>query len=255
MEIAYLESQPKTGGINELSYAVLSGVSSIHEVADFMACQPVSACYIATLDDFHQCCYTSMHAGMSELLYLDEADINFEDPAQVLAYEKSRVQHIAAQLDRADLRVNWENMASLLFASSKDIEALLAVNSNPALVLDDEVCIQQVQLPVTRPDLAIAGLPNGYFSCDWNTFQNHCVIRRMIERYDYRFIGLGASWLGFVRSKPLSAMEADSLLADIRHLYGTHEEVMQLWLDLREVLMQQTTLMLAYGEAFSEIFG
>jgi hypothetical protein len=259
MEIAYLENQTNTGkGIDSLSYAVLSGVATLQEVDDFLAHLPVSpnTLYIATLDDFGQCCYTSMHAGMGDLLYVDEPDIDSEDdPAQDLARDIEKAQHVAAQLDNPELQVSWADMASVLITFPEDIKALLAVNQNPALVLDDEVCIQRVPLVATRPDLAIAGLPNGYFSCDWNTFQNHCVIRRMIERYDYRFIGLGASWLGFVRSKPLSAMEADSLLADIRHLYGTHEEVMQLWLDLREVFMQQTTLMLAYGEAFSERFG
>lgn len=255
MKITYLENQPKTiHGINELSYAVLFAVSSLREVADFMAGLSISpnTLFIATMDDFSQCCYTSMHASMNDLLYVDGVDIDFEDSQQLLAYELKNVQHIAAQLDNLDLQVSWESMASLLLTSPKEIEILLEVNSNPALVLDDKVCIQRVPLPAARSDLSIAGLPNGYFSCDWNVFQNHCVIRRMIELYDYRFVGLGATWLGFVRSKPLSVMEADLVLADMRHLYGTHEEATEVWNSLHDVLIQQTTLMLAYGEGFAE---
>lgn len=258
MKITYLENQPKTiNAINELSYAVLYAPNSLCKIAEFMTGLPANpnTLFIATLDDFAQCCYTSMHASMNDLLYVDESELDFEDPQQLLAYELQNIQHIATQLDNPDLQVSWVDMASVLVTFPEDIKVLLAVNQNPALVLDDVVCIQRVPLAATRPDLAIAGLPNGYFSCDWNTFQNHCVIRRMIELYDYRFIGLGASWLGFVRSKPLSGMEADLLLADIRHLYGTHEDAMQLWLGLHEVLTQQTTLMLAYGEGFAESFG
>jgi len=118
----------------------------------------------------------------------------------------------------------------------------------PDLIVDEAVCVQQV--PVDRDDLLIAALPNGYFSADWDIFQNHALIRHLQERYDYRLFGLGASWLGFQRDSAPSPAEANALVADLQRVYaaGTHD----IWSQLAATLATRTTLLLGYTEDFSE---
>ncbi len=113
--------------------------------------------------------------------------------------------------------------------SNEDIEALVAANATPDLIVDEVVCVQQV--PVDRDDLLIAALPNGYFSADWDIFQNHALIRHLQEHHGYRLFGLGASWLGFQRDSAPSPAQANALVADLQRVYaaGTHDTC-QNWL-------------------------
>jgi hypothetical protein len=135
-----------------------------------------------------------------------------------------------------------------------DVEALVAMNRDPDRVLahDDVVYVQRV--PAARNDLLIAGLPNGYFSVDWKVLQNHALIRHMQAVHGYRFFGIGASWLGFVRAQAQSADEARHLVDDLALAYPSDDasEAARDSNDLALLLTARRTLLLGYTENFSE---
>ena len=240
--------------VDTLSHRRLSGALSLREVLaclDELRLKDSSHRYFCTLDDINQCCYTSGHAGNDDRLDVDYGDTDFDDPESVHAFEVSRVAHVAAQLQDPALRQSWEDVCGTLTTSQEDIDVLVDTNRDPDRVLDTVVYIQRVAVP--QDDLVIAGLPNGYFSCDWDVFQNHAVIRRLHERHGYRFLGLGASWLGFVRDAPPGKAAAEALVADLADLYGcAGDEYQASWRQLVEIAADGNVLLLGYTENFAE---
>lgn len=239
--------------VDTFSHLRLSEIGSLREVLavlDGLRKDQPEARFLCTLDDLGQCCYTSGHAGDGERLRLD-ADIDFEDPQAVHAWEASKLAHIAAQLQAPQHRLSWDQVAGTQDAGDEGIQALLAMNRDPDAVLDQVAYVQR--LPVASDDLLIAGLPNGYFTCDWDVFQNHAVIRHLQERYAYRFFGIGASWLGFVREEPMGADDADRLVVELRRLYGQADaRQVATWLELSLTLQRSEVLLLGYTENFAD---
>lgn len=237
--------------IDTFSHVRLSDVDSLNEVLGFMSAlrqaHPGHR-FLCTLDDLGQCCYTSMHAAQHDDLYLDSDDVDDADPDAVHAHEGRMLAHIVAQLTNPQRQVTWEALPDALEADDEMLQALVDANRTPSRVLDDVVYIQR--LPVADDDLLIAGLPNGYFTCDLDIFQNHAVIRRMAERHGYRFFGIGASWLGFVRTSPPDAAGVERLIADLSFLYRRDAASSPAWQELSATLAASAVLMLGYTESF-----
>jgi hypothetical protein len=214
--------------------------------------------YLCTLDDPGQCSYTSGHAAQNERLELDSPDdMDWENPAQLAAWELAGLQHRVQQLCNPDIVQTWADVCGTLSIGADDVKALVAANAEPDQLLDEVIYIQR--LPVATDDLKIAGQPNGYFSVDWDTFQNHAIIRHLQARWDYRFFGMGAAWMGFVRASPLNADETRRMVSDLRDLYGSGQDsgVWQHegWATLAHVLQARNTLMLGYIEGLADNLG
>ena len=238
------------GPIDAFSRALLGDSPSLAEVLEYLASLRTADPryrYLCTLDDAGQCRYTSMHASDDAriALYEDEEPATPED---ALAARERSLAHVIAQLEHSSHRLEWTALAGTLLCNDADIEALVAANAAPDLIVDAVVCVQQV--PVDRDDLLIAALPNGYFSADWDIFQNHALIRHLQKRYDYRLFGLGASWLGFQRDRAPSPAEASALVADLQRVYAAGTD--DTWSQLAATLASRTTLLLGYTEDFSE---
>lgn len=213
--------------------------------------------YLCTLDDVSQCSYTSGHASQDERLYLDDPeDMDWEDPAQEQALTLASLQHRVAQLQRPELEQDWAQVCGTLLLAAEDVDALLQANRRPEVLLDEVVYVQR--LPVPDDELMIAGQPNGYFSADWDSFQNHAVIRHLAAQYGYRFFGMGAAWMGFVRCSLPDAALVDRLIEDLRMLYGQGQDEVREhagWGQLASVLLSRRTLMLGYAEGLAEGLG
>lgn len=226
----------------------VTGFADLDEVlAELRATHPGTR-ILCTLDDVDQCVYTSMHAT----LRLDEdddsaADLDHDDPVAVHRVENARVARIAALLDDQDRRVDWASLADSRAASDTDLTALVALNTAPDRAIDDVVLIQRV--PVPRDDLAVAGIPNGYFADDWEIFANHTVIRRMAE-HGYRHLAVGASLLAFTRPTPPSIERAAAIVTDLIHLYGTPDAIA--WHELALLLPTRPLLLLGYTDNFAD---
>ena len=244
--------------VDTFSHLRLSDVTSLAEVLacldDLQQTDPAQR-FLCTLDDLGQCCYSSMHACEDALLQPDDdVDVDFDDPVSLHAHEARRLGHVLAQLDNPAHRQDWRALAEARHSAQADVEALVAMNRDPDRVLahDDVVYVQHV--PAARNDLLIAGLPNGYFSADWNVFQNHALLRHMEAAHGYRFFGIGASWLGFVRPQAPNADAARRLVDDLALIYRSDDAAAATaaWSDLAALLTARSTLLLGYTENFAD---
>lgn len=209
---------------------------------------PESAVFV-TLDDLDQMLYTSGHATESDELEVDTDDLDFlNDSGAIRELQLRQLTHTRAQLQRPELRVEWASLAGSREAGPHGIDVLERINDAPTSLLDDLVLV--LHIPAEEATDAIAALPNGYFSDDWNTFQNHAVARHLSNKYGYRPLGIGASWVGFSRDSPLDGAEAAVLVADLTTLYGSPDAAG--WARLAETLTRSSTLFLGYTDNFAE---
>lgn len=232
--------------------AVVRDVSSMTELRELVraeeAAHPSSVVFV-TLDDLDQMLYTSGHATESDELEVDTDDLDFlGDPDADRVLQRRQFAHTSAQLTRPELRVEWASLAGSRAGTPEDIDVLVRVNDAPVSLFDDVVLV--LRAPVDEAADAIAVLPNGYFSDDWNVFQNHAVAWHLSDGYGYRPLGIGASWLGFSRDSPLGGEEAAALVAELTALYGFPDAAG--WARLAEVLGRSTTLFLGYTDNFAE---
>ncbi|WP_328616863.1 hypothetical protein OHS18_10740 [Amycolatopsis sp. NBC_00355] len=214
----------------------VAGFTGLLDVLGALRAEHAPARLLCTLDDVDQCAYTSGHASEDDRLRPDSDDAD------------ARAAHIAAALDDPGSRVAWEDLPGERLGGEADVAALVEVNRDPDAFLDDVVLVQRV--PVPRDDLAIAGIPNGYFTADWNVFQNHAIIRRLAG-HGYRHVGIGASLLGFDRTAAPSEEEVRAVVADLQHLYGASGA----WALLAALLPERPFLFLGYTEDFPDLTG
>lgn len=246
--------------VNTFSHLRLSEVRSLAEVLaclDALHKREPAQRFLCTLDDIDQCCYTSMHASEDARLTPDDdgadEDLDYDDPVALHGHEARQLAHVAAQLDAPALQQDWGTLAQARMSSQDDVDALLAMNRDPDQLLahDDVVYVQRV--PVARDDLLIAGLPNGYFTSDWDVFQNHALIRHLATTHGYRFFGIGASWLGFVRPQAPDEAQARRLVDDLARVYPSDDAAAaaEAWNSLASLLTGCKTLLLGYTENFA----
>lgn len=232
--------------IDAFSHLRLSDSPSLTQILDCLAAQRPSADHalLCTLDDLDQCLYTSMHASDNERIFIDDPPESDESSTE-LTTRVRRLNHVVEQLQHSEHRIDWMAMHGTLFCNDQDIQTLVEVNQNPDSILDETIYI--LRIPVEENDLLIAAMPNGYFSADWDVFQNHALIRHLGSRYGYRLFGIGAAWLGFQRDAPPTDTRA--LVADLRLLYGSVGTDSS-WNSLGEILSQRNTLFVGYTEDF-----
>jgi hypothetical protein len=237
---------------NIFARLVIREVSDITEVVDLVRSEQAQhphASIFVTLDDLDQALYTSMHATESDELEIDTGDLDFvnDQDADELAQQR-QFAHTTAQLANPELRQSWGQLRGSRETDAAGIAALAAMNDSPTGVLDEVTILMHV--PTDDRTTAIAALPNGYFSDDWNTFQHHAVARHLAKRYQYQAFGIGASWAGYLRDTPLLADDAAQLVSDLAELYGCADAPG--WQLLSEVLTRQCTLFLGYTDNFAD---
>ncbi|MCU1644198.1 MAG: hypothetical protein JWN03_4473 [Nocardia sp.] len=217
--------------------AVLDELRSVHSPARILC----------TLDDVDQCLYTSMHASEDDRLWFEEGEAEDEDAVARQRVDNARIAHLSERLQDGALRVEWEALPGTRIGGKEDVSGLVTLNRVPDRALDDVVLIQRV--PVATDDLAITGIPNGYFADDWDIFQNHAVVRRLAT-HGYRHFGMGAAFLAFDRRTIPSETEAQAVITDLVHLYGAPESPE--WPELAALLTGQRLLILGYTEDFAD---
>ncbi|WP_370680635.1 hypothetical protein [Comamonas sp. GB3 AK4-5] len=240
--------------LDSFSHRWLEGADSLDAVLatleSLRAAEPGMG-FLCTLDDVAQCRYTSGHARQDDRLYLA-----YDDAPDEATEDRLQLEHTMRQLQHPEWAQDWAAVCGSLLVLEEDVLALLAANRAPQRLLDEVVYIQR--LPVPRDDLLLAGMPNGYFSADWDVFQNHAVLHHLTMQHGYRFFGIGASWLGLVRATPPDAEQARALVQDLRQLYGQgRDAVLQHpgWDALVAVLQARRTLLLGYTEGMAESLG
>ncbi|WP_174183581.1 hypothetical protein [Nocardia barduliensis] len=236
--------------MNTNTVARLEGVESFSEllaVLDELRVAHGPARLLCTLDDVDQCLYTSMHAAEDDRLWFEEVEDDKQDPVARHRIDNARTAYIAAALEDHAHRIRWDALAATRTGGAAQVAALVEVNRTPDRALDDVVLVQRV--PVAADDLTIAGIPNGYFTGDWDVFQNHAVVRRMAA-HGYRHFGIGAALLAFDRPAAPTMEEARAVVTDLVHLYGAGEATG--WPELASLISRQRLLVLGYTEGFTD---
>lgn len=239
-------------GIDRYSVALITGATSfddlLHEFRKIA--QSRTGMTFLTLDDLDQCLYTSGHAreryGLgADVVYPDNDSVEARESYEAAVFAASQVK-----LNAAEAMVEWDGLFGTLATVEADVDALVKLNRNPGLLLDDVHVVQNV--PADGYASLLAEIPNGYFSGDWTPFQNLAVTRRLVERHGYVPMGIGARTLGFVSTVDHPGQrDISALIADLQHLYGHSGS--SAWQELAQILGASSTLVIGYSEDFAEL--
>lgn len=211
------------------------------------------------LDDRAQAEYTSMHAQLGEQLYFDDRqyfegieDIGSRDS---LLIESNIVtpllfQHHVQQLSHLDHQRSFESLAGKMqHYDESDLEALVYFNQHLLISTHTEIMVKVAVVETEALKLAI--MPNGYFSCDFDPFENYALIQKM-QYYGFEFIGLGAALLGWIKTADFKAEKVEDLIQDLALIYPLDASHQQ---QLKALILKHDYLILPYSESPQEYLG
>lgn len=207
------------------------------------------------LDDAAQAKYTSMHAVEDDRLYVDFSDdlneIEVNDPLWERTYQNvfvpKQLQHYIQQLSHPNHQRSFESLAGKMqHYDENDLEALVYFNQHLLISIDSEIAVKVANIETEA--LKLAMMPNGYFSCDFDAFENFAIIQQM-QHYGFEFIGLGASLLGWIKTSDFKADKIEDLIQDLAVIYpldSSHQKAM------KALILKNSYLILPYSESPQE---
>jgi hypothetical protein len=220
----------------------ITHVSELIAVMDEKASAHPGARMLATLDHVGQAYYTSGHTIAANELDPDQDDETGADedgvpPLPDFAIRLARMTHAASA-------VGIDQLRNRLWWSGEGRPHLLSLHVRPDLILDrKETCIQAV--PVTHAWETIAAFPNGYFHGDLSPMENLVLARHLEETFGYALFGIGASYLGFRTTAPLSSAQMEDLASFIVDLHAVSNDP-DIKLKVFQTLAANDLLILAY---------
>ncbi|MCQ2999870.1 DUF4253 domain-containing protein [Pseudomonas syringae] len=184
-----------------------------------------------SLDDLHQARYTSGHVrnnlGMDDASEQDIAGLPPE------CFENG--EYIGYPTTKAEFAICLRNFTKLVAATSFEdacahgltldepaLQEWICYQDNPVSLLEQP--LSALLVPVQQSFYALAAFPNGYFTSDLDPAKNFAVARHFSEAYGYELMGVGASYIGFIRAEPPDTALANILAKDFCMLYNTSEE-------------------------------
>lgn len=207
---------------------------------------------LITLNDLGQAEYTSSHSIMSN--DLDDTEGYDLSSLDTKCFENGEhLGYLSTPSEFFIRRANFlKQTKDITFATVCDgeltidedeIAILEEINNAPLAYLDEHIILKII--PTDKSYEAICGFPNGYFSSDLNPFENYAIAKHLSDKYNYELFGIGASFLGFIRSEPLEVEQARELIEDLSILYDTTEKEFEKFYDL---ITNRNTLFLKYIE-------
>lgn len=207
------------------------------------------------LDYAPQAEYTSMHAVEDERLYLDiyqyldHIDVN--DPKYEQIYQNiclpKELHHYIRQLSGVENQQTFESLVGKMqHYDREDLQTLLYLNQNPLAAMDKEIIVKVAE--VETESLKLAMMPNGYFSCDFDPFENFAIIQRM-QQYGFEFIGLGAVLLGWIKTSAFKDENIHDLIKDLTLLYHLDLVTQD---QIKALILKNDYLILSYSESPKE---
>lgn len=104
-------------------------------------------------------------------------------------------------------------------------------------------------MPVQHSCQVLAAFPNGYFTSDLDPAKNFAVARHFSEAHGYELMGVGASYIGFIRAEPPDTSLANVVAQDFCALYNTNDEDLQARISaVAQAISGRTYLWLRYVE-------
>ncbi|WP_246475147.1 hypothetical protein [Pseudomonas folii] len=184
-----------------------------------------------SLDDLHQARYTSGHVrnnlGMDDASEQDIAGLPPE------CFENG--EYIGYPTTKAEFAICLRNFTKLVAATSFEdacahgltldepaLQEWICYQDNPVSLLEQP--LSALLVPVQQSFYALAAFPNGYFTSDLDPAKNFAVARHLSEADGYELMGVGASYIGFIRAEPPDAALANIVAKDFCTLYNTSQE-------------------------------
>lgn len=242
-------------------YATITEIGSWQEVIDSyhnLKQQLAPKCIFLILDDAGQAEYTSGHAIHTNELFSCDAEqamdeINIDDPSlNAVYYEQvvpELIAHYAKQFQNPDHKKPMGSFdEKMVFFNRDDCNAIIAVNKNPLTILDEQIIVKAGKF--ANEALKFALMPNGYFTCDFDPFENFAIIEALAD-YGFEFIGLGAAFLGFIRTADYKVENLSDLIVMLTALYHLDEDTQATLLML---FTDNNYIILPYSESPSEYF-
>ena len=233
------------------SIGVVQEVQDWQAVVDYVVKEngaTPSSRILVSFDDYHQACYTSMHASNGDRLCYspEQENVDYDSPK----YYQDEFEHFLHVI-RTSGKLDFSALSGKIRLTEEDVKILTVVNMNPLAVCD--LPVRLLRVPVEKSSELFAAFPNGYFTCDFNTFENKALCEHWTEAFGYQLIGIGASFLVFARKEPLTEAQAGAVVAQMAGLYGLDNE--QFLAPLKEVLMRQNYMFLPYVESLDNYDG
>ncbi|MGF6191761.1 DUF4253 domain-containing protein [Serratia sp. 2723] len=251
-----MSENPSVGTCDE--YGV-SGITSFDDLTE--ARRNIGASHpgfkpLFSLDDLHQARYTSWHVrnnlGMDDASEQDIAGLPPE------CFENG--EYIGYPTTKAEFAICLRNFTNLVAATSFEdacahgltldepaLQEWIGYQHNPISLLEQP--LSALLVPVQHSCQALAAFPNGYFTSDLDPAKNFAVARHFSEAHGYELIGMGASYLGFMREVPSDTSVANAVAKDFCALYNTSDENLQARVSkVAQAISGRTHLWLRYVE-------
>lgn len=201
------------------------------------------------LEDEGQANYTSMHrSGWEPFDNEIGIELDYDSKEYQTECVPQIIQHYAEQLKNKEYHKSLKDCSDKMqLIDNDDLKAILLYNKNPLPIMDKEMMVLAGEFE-TEP-LKLALLVNGYFSADFDPFENLTIIEMMAD-YGYEFIGLGASILGFIKTDKFDENQLSELVDKIAMAYHFNDEIKA---EFGSLLLQNNYAILSYGESPSEL--
>ncbi|WP_256679407.1 hypothetical protein [Pseudomonas sp. Fl4BN1] len=222
---------PAVGTCDEYRVSAISSLEDLLEAYRTIAANHPGFRPLLSLDDLPQARYTSGHARNN--LGLDDASEQeiaglpaecFED-GEYLGYPTTKAEFAILYrnfVEQAAATSFADACAHGLTLDEHALQEWIDYQDNPVSLLDQP--LSALLVPVEHSCEALAAFPNGYFTSDLGPAQNFAVARHFALSHGYELMGVGASYLGFLRAEPPGLSVANAVATDFCALYNTLEE-------------------------------
>lgn len=218
----------------------LSNIQDLIDTLENLIVKSQGFRFLITLDDINQSTYTSMHSVINYDLdgedWIDNENLNIENKFII---RKLGFKHNLKEVEFEDI------FNKILFLNEDSKKEFMNANKNLLSIIDKKVYL--LKIPVEQSYESIFAFPNGYFDCDLSPFENYYLSKYMSEKYDYHLIGMGASYISFLKGIKFKNDKIDELVKFLMKLY-VEENDEELSIFLKQTIFNQKILTLKYSE-------
>ncbi|QJI45552.1 DUF4253 domain-containing protein [Pseudomonas sp. ADAK2] len=251
-----MRDNPSVGTCDEYGVSGITSFDDLAEARRKMAESPPGFIPLFSLDDLHQARYTSGHVRNN--LGIDDA--SEQDIAGLPPECFENGEYIGYPTTKAEFAICLRNFTNLVAATSfedacahgltldeRAQQEWISYQNNPISLLEQP--LSALLVPVQQSCQALAAFPNGYFTSDLDPAKNFSVARHFSEAHSYELMGVGASYIGFIRAEPPDTSQAKVVAKDFCALYNTGDEELQARISaVAQAIFGRTYLWIRYVE-------